>query len=334
MARLLRRSSPEAGRPPAPHRTPVVSPGAAFGEYDCFEHDSRSRTSAVLHSPSSWQAAQKLQRLSPSKRSSVAHLRADSPASATAHALYAESSRTVRAAIPSDLPATPNAAVRMQRAAAQTRAPSLPTPTSSRPSTAAGSSLPPRSISGRSVSSVEFFAASEATATQQRQQQQRRSGASSSSGLQDLERDEHQVSRSSMAGKQRSSIAGIAGPKATPAVSNDPVVQCAATVADSLHGGDAQRSGALSALQQELGRLHAHRVTELHRLKSAMQRPSANLLMRERNLPEAEPCDKGQLQLSLRNRWHCCTLLQLMFAAAVPLSLLVALRQLCTSNPS
>jgi hypothetical protein len=101
-----------------------------------------------------------------------------------------------------------------------------------------------------------------------------------------------------------------------------------------LHGGDAQRSGALRALQQELGRLHAHRVTELDRLKSAMQHPSANLLMRERNLPEAEPCENGQLELSLRNRWNFCTLLQLTFAAAVTLSLLAALHQLCTSNPS
>jgi hypothetical protein len=203
--------------------------------------------------------------------------------------------------MPCNLPATPNAAVQMQRFTTPKHAPSLPAPTRSRPSTAAGSSLPPHNISGRIVPSVEFFAASEKNVAHRQQHH-----FFSSSGADGLERCEQQVSRRSVAGKQRGSITG---PKVAPGTSNDPIIQLAASIFDSSHGAGTQRDPTLGSLQQELSRLQAHRAMELHRLKSAMQHPPANLLMRERNLPEAEPSANGQLELSLRNRCARCMLL-------------------------
>jgi hypothetical protein len=101
-------------------------------------------------------------------------------------------------------------------------------------------------------------------------------------------------------------------PRSNPVKSDDPVVQLAASIFDSSHSISTSYSSpsaaatttstALGALQQELGKLQAHRVIELERLKTATQRPPANLLMRERNLPESEASEGGKLELSLRNR--------------------------------
>lgn len=126
------------------------------------------------------------------------------------------------------------------------------------------------------------------------------------SGPDGLERSQRQLSRLSVTGKQRSSITE---PKAALVTSTDPIVQFAASILDSSHSTGAHRDPVLGSLQQELSKLQALRAMELDRVKSAMQHPPANLLMRERNLPEAEPSENGQLELSLRNRCVRCMLL-------------------------
>jgi hypothetical protein len=288
MARLLRRGSPEFAR--RPHCAPVVNPGAALSECDSFEHQLPLRTSVTLHSPSSWQTAQKLRGLSPSKLQSFTHRCTKSSASVSDYGLHAESFRTVRPRMPSDLPATPNAVMRMQRAATPKPVPSLPTPTRSRPSTAAGTSLPPHNKSARSVPSVEFFAASGAAISGRHHLH---------CGPDGLERIQQPSSPFSVIGRHHSSTIE---PKAAPTASNGPIIKFAASVYDSSLIACTHRDPALGSLQQELSELQAHRAMELHRFKAATQRPPANLLMRQRNLPEAEPNEKGLLELSLRNR--------------------------------
>ena len=290
MARLFRRDNREVAR--APPRSSVVElSSTVFGKSTSHQQDlSRS---AALQSPSSWQRAQKLQSLPPSKRPNQSSFSAQNTAAATAYELHSESSRPLTPLVPSDLPSTPNAAVRIQRALnpKQPRIPSgnvLPTPTSSRPSTAAGSSLPPHDISGRSVPSVEYFAASEAAVIRRSSQSQR----------------EHTVTSSSGPNVQGQERKHASAPASLAPTSNDPVVKLAASLFDSSYSSSSTHSGAVVAgLQQELNKLQAHRALEIDRLKSAIQRPPTNLLMRDRNLPEAEPSEHGKMELSLRNRY-------------------------------
>ena len=305
MARLFRRDNREAPR--APPRSSFVDFGSStFGKSTSHEHDLSLHRSAALHSPSSWQPAQKLHSLPPSKRPNRSSFGTQNTAAATAYELHSESSRPLTPLVPSDFPSTPNAAVRIQRALTpkQPRIPSgnvMPTPTSSRPSTAAGSSLPPHNISGHNVPSVEYFAASEAAVMRRSSQSQREHTATSSGGRGGQPLNRRQLTEPNVAGKGRRHAPASTSP---PPVSSDPVVKLAASVLDSSVSSGSARSGTvLFGLQQELNKLEAYRALELDRVKAAIQRPPTNLLMRDRNLPEAEPSEHGKMELSLRNRW-------------------------------
>jgi hypothetical protein len=97
-----------------------------------------------------------------------------------------------------------------------------------------------------------------------------------------------------------------------PPTSNDPILQLASCVLDPSHNHTFPRGNpVLAGLQQELSKLQAHRAMELDRVTAAMQHAPANLLMRERNLPESQPSEHGKLELSLRNR---CGTMRLLFA--------------------
>jgi hypothetical protein len=296
MARLFRRSDAQTTHPS--HRAPSIDISPT-NQWDSYAREPYVQTDTALHSPSSWQRAQKLQSLPSSQRRGPSHA---ALAAATAYELHSESSRAKTPLVPCEAPATPNAAVRMQRALTP-KIPAIPsgnvrlaaTGTHSRPSSAAGSSLPPHDVSSRSAPSVEYFAASEATALRRR-----------ADGTRHKQR---QGSATPVAGKERQHTAA---PRSNPVKSDDPVVQLAASIYDSSHSmssspsAAAATSSALGALHQELGKLQAHRVLELERLKAATQRPPANLLMRERNLPESEASEGGKLELSLRNRCGLC----------------------------
>jgi hypothetical protein len=285
MARLVRRGNADDHVPRSSSRTPVVDFSSSFGEWNSRDHEPSNHSSATLHSPSSWQRAQKIQNQSPSKQRNR-HVTVAGSAAPAAYDLH-PGSRSKPPPPSFHLPATPNASIHLQRALTP-KQPSIPsgnvmrTPNSSRPSTAAGSSLPPRSISSRGVSSVEYFAASEATVLRR-----------SSDNLHETKA--HAAARDVPASsKQRQS---------TPLTSNDPIVQLASAVLDPSHNHSFPRGNpVLAGLQQELSKLQAHRAMELHRLTAAMQHPPANLLMRERNLPESLPSEHGKLELSLRNR--------------------------------
>lgn len=300
MARLFRRSDAEAGRPS--RQAPVLDISFANGELNSREPS--TRVSAALHSPSSWQRAQKIQSLSPSKRKSAGMLEDSKLTFAAAHALQSESSPSVAAVVPCDVPATPNAAVRMQRALTPKLLPIqpgnvLPPTTYSRPSTAAGSSLPPRSLSSHGVPSSEYFAASEATAMRRSFQHQLHT---TSGGQHDTQLNLQRNGVTPTARKQRQNTAAVTSTSAT---SDDPVVQLAASVFDASSNSSVGRSSspALGALVQELSKLQAHRAMEVERLKAAVQNAPPNLLMRQRDLPESQPSEHGKLELSLRNRY-------------------------------
>ncbi len=279
MARLLRRNNADDLVPvrSSSSRTPVVNFSPQLGDWNSRDHETSKHSSTALHSPSSWQRAQKIQKQkthlnqSPSKQCN--HL--VGVPTATAYDFNSEPLAS------SDLPATPNASLHLQRALTP-KQPSilsrnvLPTPTSSRPSTSAGSSLPPRGISSREVPSVEYFAASEATVLRRSSENQR--------GLQ-------------------TGYGGGGSTRSVAVTSKDAVMQLAASVLDSSHNHSSVRANpVIAGLQQELSKLQAHRSMELDRMKACLQRPPANFLMRQRNLPESLPSEHGTLELSLRNR--------------------------------
>lgn len=305
MARLFRRSDAEAGRPS--RQAPVLD--ISFANGDLNSREPCARVSAALHSPSSWQRAQKIQSLSPSKRQ-IAGIVEDSKLTfAAAHSLQSESAPSAAALVPCDVPTTPNAAVRMQRALTPKLLPIqpgnvLPPATYSRPSTAAGSSLPPRNLSSRGVPSSEYFAASEATAMRRSSQHQLHTTSGGQHGTQ-LNLQHNGVTPT--AEKQRQNTAEVTS---TAAISHDPVVQLAASVFDASHNSSIGRSSspALGALVQELSKLQAHRAMEVERLKAAVQHAPPNLLMRQRDLPESQPSEHGKLELSLRNRYDISAL--------------------------
>jgi hypothetical protein len=158
------------------------------------------------------------------------------------------------------------------------------------------------------VTSVEYFAASEATVL--------RRGCEVLQLQPGTRLNQQQGSAASFSGKEHKNASALKSlEKSSSALgvpfSNDPIVQLAASIVDSSHSltstisttsTTSTTSAAMGALQQELSKLQAHRAIELERMKAAMQHPPANLLMRERNLPESQPSEKGVLELSLRNR--------------------------------
>ena len=308
MARLIRRGNTDDHVPRSSSRTPVVDFSSPFGEWNSRDHETSKHSSTTLHSPSSWQPAQKLQNQSPSKQRNR-HVTVASSASPAAYDLH-PGSRSKPPPPPSHLPATPNALIHLQRALTP-KQPSIPsgnvmhTPKSSRPSTAAGSSLPPRSISSRGVSSVEYFAASEATVL--------RRSSESVRGLVH-ETNAHAAARDAPASRSGERIGEnmLHSASSKPPTSNDPILQLASCVLHPSHNHTFPRGNpVLAGLQQELSKLQAHRAMELDRVTAAMQHAPANLLMRERNLPESQPSEHGKLELSLRNR---CGTMRLLFA--------------------
>jgi tetratricopeptide (TPR) repeat protein len=292
------------------------SPCADHGHTVCpWNFRQQNASSSVLHSPSSWQRAAKLHSAPHSKQGSISNLSAESLAAATAYELHSESSRPKTPLVPSDLPSTPNAAVRIQRALAPQNLASasgsvmqLPRPSTCRALTAAGSSVPPCSLRNRNstvfqfpsssgVSSVDYFVTNEAKDLTRKSERQKQHRAPEQYSCSDKERWAASV-QSYKTQRKCDAARFTSNPD-----SDDPVVQIAAKILDKTESlGSARSDPAMNALQVELKMLQAHRTMELNKLKSASRHPPANLLMRDHNLPESEPSERGQLELSLRNR--------------------------------